>query len=244
MGVGTGMSSGWLECEGWEAEECLGASRHLFPLTTTIRRMSNIAIPDRDPLVSLMCHFLDMPEVDKPLSYGTILQFVGLEDGLLMMKAEPRYTEYWNLVAYRCARCVEHIDEQGRIKTSMDVVGRYLTGAATERELMDVINVAASGEASSSLKTLVISWSAVHHAAKAALAASRFKVLNTQGTQGFSKEALKEAEIVSKSACHAAVDARYAVKEMSEVAWNNVCEQQKLIFLEIVNGKNIREEEM
>ena len=72
---------------------------------------------------------------DEPLPFALILEINGLDDALWCCRAEPQYAKEWRLFAVACARRVEHLNSDLRVKNAIDVAERYANGQATAEEL-------------------------------------------------------------------------------------------------------------
>ena len=129
---------------------------------------------------------------DEPLSFSKILEINGLDDVLWCCRVEPQYAKEWRLFAVSCARRVQHLNPDPRVKNAIDVAERYAKGEATYEELR-VARAAARAAA----------WASVGDAARAAAWAAEY-------TAGDAKDATWAAWGVTWGAACAARAAEYA----------------------------------
>ena len=103
---------------------------------------------------------------DEPLPFALILEINGLNDALWCCRAEPKYAKEWRLFAVACARRVEHLNSDLRVKNAIDVAERYAHGQATAEEL----NAAryAAGYAADAVYAAYAAWYAAWDVANAA----------------------------------------------------------------------------
>jgi len=98
---------------------------------------------------------------DEPLPFATILEINGLHDALWCCRVEPQYAKEWRLFAVTCARRVEHLNPDPRLKNVIDVAERYANGQATDGALIAARNAAMDA-----------AWSAARGATRYAAAAA------------------------------------------------------------------------
>jgi len=72
---------------------------------------------------------------NEPLPFAKIVEINGLDDVLWCCRVEPQYAKEWRLFAVACARRVEHLNPDPRVKNAIDVAERYANGQATDEEL-------------------------------------------------------------------------------------------------------------
>ena len=84
---------------------------------------------------------------DEPLPFARIVEINGLDDALWCCRAEPQYAKEWRLFAVWCARHVEHLNPDPRVKTAIDAAERYAHGDATDSELAAASDAARAASA-------------------------------------------------------------------------------------------------
>ena len=106
-------------------------------ITTTLNRIHEHS-PCQDGWEKLL-NGLGKTKADaEPLPFATIVKINGLDDALWCCRVEPQYAKEWRLFAVTCARRVEHLNTDPRVKNAIDVAERYANGDATDEELMAV----------------------------------------------------------------------------------------------------------
>ena len=108
-------------------------------ITTTLNRI-RAKKPDQEDWdqegwEKLLNHLGKTKADDEPLPFSLILEINGLDDALWCCRAEPQYEREWRLFAVACARRVEHLNPDPRVKNAIDVAERYANGEATAEEL-------------------------------------------------------------------------------------------------------------
>ena len=113
-----------------------------MPITTTLNRIRAHS-PYEPGWRKLLAGLGKTHADDEPLPFARIVEINGLDDALWCCRAEPQYAKEWRLFAVWCARQVEHLNPNPRVKTAIDTAERYAHGDATDSEL------AAAGDAAS-----------------------------------------------------------------------------------------------
>jgi hypothetical protein len=137
------------------------------PMTTTLNRIRAHG-PCQDGWAKLLRHLGKTGPDDEPLPFSVIVESNGLDDALYCLRAEPRYERKVRLYAVWCARRVEYLNTDPRVKAANDVSKRYANGRATAEEL-DVAAAAAwaaEAEAEAGAAQRSVAWAAA--AARAA----------------------------------------------------------------------------
>ena len=130
-----------------------------MPITTTLNRIRAHG-PCEPGWRKLLTGLGKTQADDEPLPFARIVEINGLEGALWCCRAEPQYAKEWRLFAVWCARQVEHLNPDPRVKAAIDTAERYANGEATDDELASAWD-AASGAA----------WDALRAARDAAMAA-------------------------------------------------------------------------
>jgi hypothetical protein len=103
-------------------------------ITTTLNRIRKHSPSPYD--WTKLLNGLGKTEPDnEPLPFATILEINGLDDVLWCCRVEPQYAKEWRLFAVTCARRVERLNTDPRLKNVIDVAERYANGEATDEEL-------------------------------------------------------------------------------------------------------------
>ena len=148
-------------------------------ITTTLNRIREHSLSPYD-WTKLLNGLGKTKADDEPLPFSKILEINGLGDAIWCFRAEPQYAREHRLFAVACARRVEHLNPDPRVKNATDVAERYANGQATDEELRTARNAAqaawaatrdatwASGDAA-----LAAAWAAGDAAGEAAWAAER-----------------------------------------------------------------------
>ena len=103
-------------------------------ITTTLNRIREHS-PCQDGWEKLL-NGLGKTKADaEPLPFATIVKINGLDDSLWCCRVEPQYAKEWRLFAVTCARRVQHINTDPRVKNTIDAAERYANGQATNEEL-------------------------------------------------------------------------------------------------------------
>jgi len=182
------------------------------PMTTTLNRIRALG-PCRDGWAKLLRHLGKTEPDDEPLPFSVIVESNGLDDALHCLRAEPRYERKVRLYAVWCARRVEHLNTDPRVKAANDVSERFANGRATAEELDVAARAAWAAEAAA--------WAEAVAAEAVAAAAA-------------------EAEAAAEAAAWAAdaADVAWAAREAARatVAWAAEREAQTTEFLRIANG--------
>ena len=147
-------------------------------ITTTLDRIREHS-PCQDGWEKLL-NGLGKTKADaEPLPFATIVKINGLDDALWCCRVEPQYAKEWRLFAVTCARRVQHLNTDPRVKNTIDAAERYANGQATDEELRTARNAAqaawsatrdatwASGDAA-----LAAAWASGDAAGEAAWAAA------------------------------------------------------------------------
>ena len=111
-------------------------------ITTTLNRIKKHR-PYQDVWERLLNDLGKKKADGEPLSFATILEINGLDDALWCCRVEPQYAREWRLFAVTCARRVEYLNPDPRVKSAIDVAERYANGQATDEELRVAANAAA-----------------------------------------------------------------------------------------------------
>lgn len=114
----------------------------------------------------LLSHLGKTKADDEPLALLTILNSNGLEDTLWCFRAVSGYDKEQRLFAVWCARQVQHLMEDPRSITAIDVAESFALGIATQSKL-DVARAAArdaAGDAAGAA-TWAATWAAALDAA-------------------------------------------------------------------------------
>ena len=139
-------------------------------ITTTLNRIREHS-PSPSEYEKLLVGLGKTKANDEVLSFATILEIVGLEDALWYCRVEPQYAREWRLFAVACARRVEHLNTDPRVKNAIDVAERYAYGDATNAELNAA--KAAAREVAASYAAWEVAWVAARVAAWAAAWAAK-----------------------------------------------------------------------
>ena len=108
---------------------------------------------------------------DEPLLITTILDSTGLDDALWCLRAVDGHEREIRLFAVDCARSVQHLMNDKRSISAIDVAERYAEGLATDQELMDAGDAAWDAACDSAVASARAAWdSAVATAWDAAMA--------------------------------------------------------------------------
>ncbi len=83
--------------------------------------------------------YLDIPFPLVEVTYSN-----GLYDTLWAMRCLPEHESLWRRYIVWCARRVQHMTTDERVRTSLDMAERYANGEATEEELYSAANDACS----------------------------------------------------------------------------------------------------
>lgn len=86
-------------------------------------------------LCKLMAHLGKTTTDDEPVDLLTILESNGFDDALWCLRAVDGYEREIRLFAVACARDVEHLTDDPRVKECNDVAERFANGLATAEEL-------------------------------------------------------------------------------------------------------------
>ena len=105
-----------------------------MPITTTLNRIREHG-PCEPGWRKLLTGLGKTHADDEPLSFARIVEINGLDDALWCCRAEPQYAKEWRLFAVWCARQVEHLNPDPRVKAAIDTAERYAHGDATDSEL-------------------------------------------------------------------------------------------------------------
>ena len=105
-----------------------------MPITTTLNRIRAHG-PCEPGWKKLLAGLGKTKADDEPLSFARIVEINGLDDALWCCRAEPQYAKEWRLFAVWCARQVEHLNPDPRVKAAIDTAERYANGDATNDEL-------------------------------------------------------------------------------------------------------------
>ena len=103
-------------------------------ITTTLKRIKKHR-PRQNVWKKLLKGLGKTEPDDEPLPFSKILEINGLDDALWCCRVEPRYAREWRLFEVTCARRVQHLNPDPRVKNAIDVAERYANGEATDEEL-------------------------------------------------------------------------------------------------------------
>ena len=191
-------------------------------ITTTLNRIREHSLSPYD-WTKLLNGLGKTKADDEPLPFSKILEINGLDDALWCCRVEPQYAREHRLFAVACARRVEHLNPDPRVKNATDVAERYANGQATDEELRTAWFAAwaawAAGDARDAAPT-------ARNAAQAAWAATR------DATWASGDAALAAAWASGDAAGEAAWAA----------AWDAEREWQKQEFLRVVTETEARED--
>ena len=157
---------------------------------------------------------------DEPLPFARIVEINGLDDALWCCRAEPQYAKEWRLFAVWCARQVEHLNPDPRVKTAIDTAERYAHGEATDSEL-------------------AAARAAARDAASDAASAAAWAAEDAAWAAAWEAEAALAAAVGARAAAWeawAACDAARARAAAWEAARGAARAAQQKRFLEIVNA--------
>ena len=162
---------------------------------------------------------------DEPLPYATIIISNGLDDALWCCRAEPQYEKEWRLFAVACARRVENLNPDPRVKNAIDVAERYLNGKATIEELNSArgavnFTMASTWAAKASTWAEKDDENAAWHVAKYAANSAKY--------------AARRAVNTEKAAANTAELAAWAAAGARDAAWVAELEWQKQEFIRVV----------
>jgi len=129
------------------------------PMTTTLNRIRAHG-PCQDGWRKLHRHLGKTGPDDEPLPFSVIVGSNGLDDALYCLRAEPRYERKVRLYAVWCARRVEHLNTDPRVKAANDVSERYANGRATVEELNAAAEAAAARAAAWTADAANVAWAA------------------------------------------------------------------------------------
>ena len=111
-------------------------------LFTTLNKIKEQG-PCKNSWKELLIHLNKTRSDDKPLSFLTILEAIGLNDTLWCCRTAPEYDKEWRLFAVWCARQVQHLMIDERSINAVNVAERFANGMATLEELKEA-GIAAS----------------------------------------------------------------------------------------------------
>ena len=94
-----------------------------------------------------LLNFLGKTEADdEALPFAVILESNGIADALWCCRTAHEYEKDWRLYAVFCARRVQHLNSDPRVKETTDTAEKFANGEATIKELKlarDATNAAA-----------------------------------------------------------------------------------------------------
>ena len=105
-----------------------------MPITTTLYRIRAHG-PCEPGWKKLLSGLGKTQADDEPLPFARIVEINGIDDALWCCRVEPQYAKEWRLFAVWCARQVEHLNPDPRVKAAIDTAERYAHGDATDSEL-------------------------------------------------------------------------------------------------------------
>ena len=140
-----------------------------MPITTTLNRIRAHGLSEPG-WKKLLAGLGKTQADDEPLSFARIVEINGLDDALWCCRIEPQYAKEWRLFAVWCARQVEHLNPDPRVKAAIDTAERYANGDATNDELAAAWDAALAASDAARAAALAASDAAL--AAWAAWAAS------------------------------------------------------------------------
>ncbi len=79
---------------------------------------------------------------DEILSFAKIVEINGLVDALYYCRVEPQYAKEWRLFAIWCARQVQHLMNDQRSVSALNVAEAFANGLATADELQAAHEIA------------------------------------------------------------------------------------------------------
>ena len=103
-------------------------------MLTTLNQIRSKS-PCREGWTKLLTYLNKTAADDEPLSIITVLDSNGLDDALWCLQAVKGHDREIRLYAVWCARQVQHLMQDPRSLTSLDVAERYAKGLADEYEL-------------------------------------------------------------------------------------------------------------
>jgi hypothetical protein len=134
-------------------------------ITTTLNKI-RVHNPCEDGWEKLLKGLGKTKADDEPLPFVQILEINGLDDAFWCLRAEPQYAKEWRLFAVTCARRVEHLNPDPRVKNATDVAERYANGQATDEELTAAwASARAAAEAAARESARAAAWAAAEAAA-------------------------------------------------------------------------------
>ena len=217
-------------------------------LTTTLNNI-RAQSPCREGWSKLLAHLGKTQADDEPVAYATILASNGLNDALWCCRAEPRFDKHWRLFAVWCARQVEHLNTDPRVKTCNDIAERYANGEAIRQELEDAraaahaARAAARSAARSAARAAdaaaayaaYAAADAADAAADAADAAAAYAAYAAADAARDAARAARAADAAADAAYAAAAYAAYAAADAARDAARAARAAQSEQFLKIVN---------
>ena len=103
-------------------------------ITTTLEKIRSRG-PCQDGWDRLLRHLGKTKADNDILPLSTVLESNGYDDALWCLRAVDGHDREIRLFAVWCARSVEHLSQDPRVKAATDVAERYAGGDATESEL-------------------------------------------------------------------------------------------------------------
>ena len=192
-----------------------------MPITTTLNRIRAHGLCETG-WKKLLTGLGKTQADDEPLPFARIVEINGLDDALWCCRAEPQYAKEWRLFAVWCARQVEHLNPDPRVKTAIDTAERHAHGDATDSEL------SSAWEAAGPDARVAARPAAGDAAGDAARAAARPAAWDAAWAAAWAAAWEAARDAAWAAACDAARAAR-------DAAWGARDAQQKR-FLQIVNA--------
>ncbi len=160
-------------------------------MNTTLNQIRKHS-PCEDGWRKLLKHLGKTQADDAPLSIATILDSNGLDDALWCLRAVTGHDREIRLYAVWCARQVQHLMNDPRSITALDVAEQYALGLATEAQL-----AAAEAAAEAAAAAWAVAWDAARGAVWAAVwaaDAARGAVWAADAAEGAAEGAAEAAQ--------------------------------------------------
>ena len=202
-------------------------------ITTTLNRTREHG-PCKGGWQKLLSHLGKTQADDEPLPFSVILASNGIDDALWCCRAEPQHAKEWRLFAVWCARQVQHLMNDPRSITALDVAERHAVGAATDYELAAALEAAKSAvwdaRSAASDSSDAASWDIK----SAASAAAMYTAWSSAFDAASSAASSAAARAAASSAAALGDDAWYAEWAAARAAAKAAQAEQ---FLAVVNAQ-------
>ena len=147
-------------------------------ITTTLEKIRSRG-PCQDGWDRLLRHLGKTKADNDILPLSTVLESNGYDDALWCLRAVDGHDREIRLFAVWCARTVEHLSQDPRVKAATDVAERYAGGDATESELGEARAAAWAADAAAD----AAAWAAGSAAREADAAAGAATVESARAAQ-------------------------------------------------------------